>query len=57
MGDEATTPFLSRIGGEIFQNYGLFPIVRKEEKRPRRAGGRTVVQSGAGGHFTRSVGR
>lgn len=29
MGDEATTPFLSRIGGEIFQNYGLFSCSAK----------------------------
>ena len=30
MGDEATTPFLSRIGGEIFHNYGgIFPVVQK----------------------------
>lgn len=48
MGDEATTPFLSRIGGEIFQNYGHFShsvILGKTVT----AGGRAFLRSSGRG--------
>lgn len=50
MGDEATTPFLSRIGAEIFQNYGLFSHSAKRGKNADGGqGGRAPGHQGAGG--------